>query len=88
MGKKTAERLVLELKEKVNALHLEQVAAQAKPATPVSGHLADLISALVNLGYKQPQAEKAAQSASERLGDEAAFQALFREALKVLRAGA
>ncbi|MFY0578986.1 hypothetical protein ACN28S_36185 [Cystobacter fuscus] len=44
------------------------------------------MSALVNLGYKQPQAEKAAQSASERLGEEAAFQALFREALKVLRA--
>lgn len=85
VGKKTAERLVLELKEKVNTLHLEQVAAQAKPATPVSGHMADLISALVNLGYKQPQAEKAAESVTERLGGEATFQLLFREALKVLR---
>lgn len=85
VGKKTAERLVLELKEKVNTLHLEQVATQATPAAPASGQLADLISALVNLGYKQPQAEKAAESASERLGGEAAFQALFREALKMLR---
>jgi Holliday junction DNA helicase RuvA len=88
VGKKTAERLVLELKDKVKTLHLEQVAAQARPATPESSQQADLISALINLGYKQPQAEKAAESASERLGAEAAFQALFREALKVLRASA
>jgi hypothetical protein len=38
--------------------------------------------------YKEPQAEKAAELAGERLGPEAAFQALFREALKVLRSGA
>jgi holliday junction DNA helicase RuvA len=88
VGKKTAERLVLELRDKVKTLHLEQVAAQAKPAAPESGHTADLVSALINLGYKQPQAEKAAESASERLGAEAAFQALFREALKVLRTSA
>ncbi|WP_257458229.1 Holliday junction branch migration protein RuvA [Archangium lipolyticum] len=88
VGKKTAERLVLELKDKVKTLHLEQVAAQATPAAPVAGHMADLVSALINLGYKQPQAEKAAESASERLGGEAAFQALFREALKVLRTNA
>jgi holliday junction DNA helicase RuvA len=88
VGKKTAERLVLELKDKVKTLHLEQVAAQDRPAAPVSGHLADLISALVNLGYKQPQAEKAAEVVSERLGAEAALQALIREALKLLRTGA
>jgi Holliday junction DNA helicase RuvA len=88
VGKKTAERLVLELREKVKTLHLEQVASQMKPELPVSSHLEDLVSALINLGYKQPQAEKAAESASERLGAEAAFQALFREALKVLRTSA
>lgn len=85
VGKKTAERLVLELREKVNALHLEQVASQLEPQKPVSGHLQDLVSALVNLGFKQPQAEKAAEAASERLGAEAQFQALFRDALKSLR---
>ncbi len=88
VGKKTAERLVLELKDKVKTLHLEQVATQARPAAPATGQLADLVSALINLGYKQPQAEKAAESASERLGAEAAFQALFREALKALRSSA
>jgi Holliday junction DNA helicase RuvA len=88
VGKKTAERLVLELKDKVKTLHLEQVASQAQSPAPAAGATADLVSALVNLGYKPPQAEKAAQTASERLGAEAAFQALFREALKALRSSA
>ncbi|GEL73952.1 Holliday junction branch migration protein RuvA [Myxococcus virescens] len=86
VGKKTAERLVLELKDKVKTIHLEAVSRGTAPAT-VSGAHADLVSALLNLGYKQPQAEKAADLASERLGAEATFQALFREALKALRSG-
>ncbi|NMO21298.1 Holliday junction branch migration protein RuvA [Pyxidicoccus fallax] len=86
VGKKTAERLVLELKDKVKNIHLEAVARGTAPA-PVSGTQSDLVSALLNLGYKQPQAEKAAQLAGERLGAEASFQALFREALKALRSG-
>ena len=45
------------------------------------------ISIYGNLGYKGPQAEKAAELASERLGPDANFQALFREALKALRTG-
>lgn len=88
VGKKTAERLVLELKEKVKTIHLEAVARGAAPAAPAdSGVRADLVSALLNLGYKQPQAEKAADVAAERLGADANFQALFREALKALRTG-
>ena len=86
VGKKTAERLVLELKDKVKAIHLEAVARGTAPAAP-SGTHSDLVSALLNLGYKQPQAEKAAELAGERLGAEASFQALFREALKALRSG-
>ena len=88
IGKKTAERLVLELKDKVKELHLEAVARGATAPPPAAGPMADLVSALLNLGYKAPQAEKAAEMAGERLGPEAAFQALFREALKVLRSGA
>ena len=86
VGKKTAERLVLELKDKVKNIHLEAVARGTAPAA-ASGHRSDLVSALLNLGYKQPQAEKAAELATERLGAEASFQALFREALKALRSG-
>ncbi|MCY1045856.1 Holliday junction branch migration protein RuvA [Corallococcus sp. bb12-1] len=87
VGKKTAERLVLELKDKVKNIHTEAVArgtAAPMPAAP-SGTKADLISALLNLGYKQPQAEKAADVVTERLGPDASFQVLFRESMKVLR---
>ena len=57
IGKKTAERLVLELKDR-----LAQIApAQAAPpaASPEDRLRADLLSALQNLGYHRPQAEKA-----------------------------
>jgi Holliday junction DNA helicase RuvA len=88
IGKKTADRLVLELKDKVKELHLEAVAQGATAPPPAAGPMADLVSALVNLGFKAPQAEKAAEMAGERLGPEADFQALVREALKALRSGA
>jgi Holliday junction DNA helicase RuvA len=47
----------------------------------------DLVSALVNLGYREAQAEAAARTATEHLGEDAAFELLFREALKALRSG-
>lgn len=86
VGKKTAERLVLELKDKVKLLGTELTPAEAgkRPTTPVAS---DLVSALVNLGYKPQQAEAAAATALERAGEGAVFEAQFREALKVLRTG-
>ena len=86
VGKKTAERLVLELKEKVKTIVAGVRTEAALPGdAAASGAQADLVSALLNLGYKQAQAEKAADGAAERLGTEAPFEALFREALKGLR---
>jgi Holliday junction DNA helicase RuvA len=85
VGRKTAERLVLELKEKVKTLSLEDKPGVKRPVAPEGGVTADLISALINLGYREPQAEAAAQAASERAGEGAAFELVFREALKVLR---
>lgn len=86
VGKKTAERLVLELKEKVKLLVPESgpTPSGKKPVKPTSA-VGDLVSALVNLGYKEAQAEQAAQLAEERAGGEAPFELLFREALKSLR---
>jgi Holliday junction DNA helicase RuvA len=81
VGKKTAERLVLELKDKV-----KWVGRAAKAETlPAPGPQADLVSALVNLGYKPAQAEKAARTAAERAGAKAPLETLLREALKGLR---
>lgn len=87
VGKKTAERLVLELKDKVKLLAFER--APDAGSAPVAGSplRSDVVSALVNLGYKPQQAEKAADAATDRTGDDASFAALFREALKGLRQG-
>jgi holliday junction DNA helicase RuvA len=87
VGKKTAERLVLELKEKVKLVELEAGGGRRAAAAPASGARADLVSALLNLGYKAPQAEKAADAAAEHAGEGAPFEALFREAMKALRTG-
>lgn len=83
VGKKTAERLVLELKDKVRLLGGEVGGpAASKPSGPGQS---ELVSALVNLGYRPAQAEAAAATAIERAGADAGFEAGFREALKVLR---
>jgi Holliday junction DNA helicase RuvA len=87
VGKKTAERLVLELKDKVKQVELGKRAA-GEPRKAENRAVGDLVSALVNLGYKPAQAEKAAEAAAARAGSDAAFEALFREALKGLRTGA
>lgn len=79
VGRKTAERLVLELKEKVAALPRERRA----PAIG-DGARADLVSALANLGYRPAQAEAAADAALEKLGP-AELESLLREALQALR---
>jgi Holliday junction DNA helicase RuvA len=73
IGKKTAERLVLELRDK-----LEQFGAPAAlaAASPVEE---DAISALVNLGYARAAAEKAVTAAAR--GGDKSFDALFRAAL-------
>lgn len=80
VGKKTAERLVVELREKVGALengHPSVPGAQ----TPLSG---EAISALVNLGYRQVQAEKAVREALRR--GATTITDLIRESLRSLSA--
>ena len=81
VGKKTAERLVVELKDKLLALAR---AAGPAPVRAAGGLLDQLAAALVNLGYKPALAEQVA----ERLRGQAegkALEELLREALKVIR---
>jgi len=85
VGRKTAERLVLELKEKVKVLTL---GAQLQGGPSDSPAKSDLVSALINLGYKPAHAENAAELVAQQAGPEAPFEALFREALKRLRSAA
>ena len=76
IGRKTAERMVLELKEKLE----EFTAAPAPPA--VSPLEEDVLSALVNLGYQRSAAERAL-AVTSRTGS-GNFDKLFRESLAVL----
>jgi holliday junction DNA helicase RuvA len=78
IGKKTAERMVLELRDKLDAFTAAPAAAHASPVEE------DVMSALVNLGYQRPAAEKAVSKAAENSSAKA-FDALFREALALLR---
>jgi Holliday junction DNA helicase RuvA len=81
VGKKLAERLVLELKDK-----LDDFAVAPVPSAVQGAAAEDVLSALVNLGYQRAAAEKAIQQAvakDKALG--ADFDGLFRGALKVIR---
>lgn len=81
VGKKTAERLVLELKDKVQGL----VAAEAEDKAPPAPGTArdDLVSALVHLGYSRPEAEKGVDRALEDDGH-GRFEDLLRRSLRIL----
>ncbi len=60
VGRKTAERLALELKDKLSEMNLQpQTTAAAAGNAPGNGLRDDAVSALVNLGYKKAQAEQA-----------------------------
>jgi len=77
IGKKTAERMVLELRDKLPELGTMPVAAPTHNAVEE-----DVLSALVNLGYQRAAAEKALASTAKKSG--ATFEVLFRETLASL----
>ena len=77
IGKKTAERMVLELRDKLQAF----VEVAAVPA--VSAVEEDVLSALVNLGYQRAAAERALAAALRNAKD-GSFDVLFRETLAAL----
>jgi holliday junction DNA helicase RuvA len=77
IGKKTAERMVLELRDKLP----ESVPVAATTVATASAVEDDVLSALLNLGYQRPAAEKALAMATKN-GKSGSFDALFREALE------
>lgn len=83
IGKKTAERLVLELKEKVGRLLGAREAAPAAPTqAKILSPLEDALSALINLGYKESQARKALNAVE--ISAEASLEEVLKGALKIL----
>ncbi len=83
VGKKTAERVVVELRDKLAAggLATASETVPAGEAIPGGSRVADAVAALVALGYKLPEADKAIRKASERLGENASTEALIKQAL-------
>lgn len=82
VGRKTAERIVLELKDKLDTVAVE--AERPAPASP-AGVEADVVSALVNLGYEARVAEDAAAQAKREAGTNN-FEKLLRASLQSLSA--
>jgi len=87
VGKKTAERIILELKDKVGVAEAWKEAAPgaAVPATPEQAAANDVILGLINLGYKQVEAQKAVKKVlDEAPGKPADPGHLLRSALRLL----
>jgi Holliday junction DNA helicase RuvA len=82
VGKKTAERMVLELRDKLPAVTGEEPGTAAEAA--LSSVDQDVLSALLNLGCGRPQAEAAVRKAKSA-GAAPEFEPLFRRALELVR---
>lgn len=83
IGKKTAERMVLELKDKALKLQKEKPGLQAKPTATIDDILEDAVSALLNLGYKRPQADGALEKVKKENPDYD-IEKMIKGALKIL----
>lgn len=93
VGKKTAERLIIEIKDKLDRLEMPTAVEFSLDAVALPGagqakidNRADAETALVALGYKPLQATKAIESAAQQLPD-ASTEELIRQALKTMVAG-
>lgn len=81
VGRKTAERIVLELRDKLAAMEAPELRPVPRPGRTQLD--ADVISALANLGYDERVAEKAVEDARADSG-EAGFESLLRATLQML----
>jgi len=81
VGKKTSERIVLELRDRLPRAHPP---AAASGAAAADGLIVrdDLLSALMNLGYHRPLAEKGVDAALKTVGREAGFELTLKQALR------
>ncbi len=83
VGRKTAERMILELKDRLAQLDVATDAGERVPAAPGERLRDDVLSALQNLGYHRPLAEKAVDSMLSSVS-EPSFEQALRAALREL----
>ena len=86
VGKKTAERMVLELKDKVGVAAAWEAASATHAPTPEMEHVNEAVLALIALGYKQVEAHRVVRELQQKQGDKAPEE-LVKLALKQMAAG-
>ncbi len=82
VGKKTAERIVVELRDKVGAVGAWEAASAQRTLSPDDQKINDAVLALMALGFKQIEAHDAVRSAQAILGTKATVEDLVRACLK------
>jgi Holliday junction DNA helicase RuvA len=83
VGKKTAERIVVELRDKVGVSAAWEAASSQQSLSPEEQHVNDAVLALISLGYKQAEAHKAVRAIRDAQ-PKATVEELVKEALKGL----
>ena len=82
VGKKTAERIVVELKDKIGAAGAWEAASAARALSPADQKISDAVLALMALGFKQVEAHESVRGALSSLGEKATVEDLVRACLK------
>lgn len=82
VGKKTAERIVVELKDKIGPAGAWEAARAQRALAPQDQRLNDAVLALLALGFKQVEAHDAVRAAQNALGPQASLEDLVRACLK------
>lgn len=82
VGKKTAERIVVELKDKIGKAAAFEGGNAERPLSGDDQKLNDAVLALVALGFKQPEAHETVRAAQAILGPQASVEQLVRASLK------
>ena len=82
VGRKTAERIVVELKDKIGAAGAWDASSAARGLSAGDQRLNDAVLALMALGFKQPEAHEAIRAAQTMLGEKATVEELVRAGLK------
>jgi len=82
VGKKTAERIVVELKDRIGAVGAWEASSAKHTLSPADQKLNDAVLALIALGFKQAEAHESVRAALAVLGETATLEALVRAALR------
>jgi holliday junction DNA helicase RuvA len=82
VGKKTAERIVVELKDKIGAAGAWEATSAERSLSADDQKINDAVLALMALGFKQPEAHEAIRAAQAVLGPQASVEDLVRASLK------